>query len=148
MHPADVGSQAGRRLEVHSADCQQGPLHRSHASGKFEALFALSAASAIGISHRKSSLEGSMIDSWIRASGNSASFWEIEEASADGKLLGQIVQAPDGFFIFAGKDSLLEKTQISRGPYSSRHDAMDAIAEKLGGFCTLVLGGKTSYTQS
>ena len=90
-----------------------------------------------------------MIDSRIKASGDSTSIWEIEEASSNGKLLGQIVQATDGlFFIFAGKDSLLEKTKISRGPYSSRHDAMDAIAEKLGGFCTLVVGGKTSCTQS
>ena len=89
-----------------------------------------------------------MVDSTIRATGNSPSIWEIGEASSDGRLLGQIVQTADGFFIFAAKDSLLDRTQISRGPYPSRHDAMDAIAEKLGGFCTLALGGATSCTQS
>ena len=89
-----------------------------------------------------------MVDSRIKASGDSASFWDIEDAGPDGTLLGQIVQAADEFFIFAGKDSLLEKTKISRGPYPSRHAAMDAIAEKLGGFCTLVVGGEASCTQS
>ena len=78
-----------------------------------------------------------MVDSTIRATGNASSTWEIEEAIAGGKSFGQIVQTADGFFIFAGKDSLLEVTKISRGPYPSKHDAMDAIAAKLGGFCTL-----------
>ena len=89
-----------------------------------------------------------MVDSTIRATGSSPNIWEIEEASSEAKLLGQIVQSADGFFIFTAKDSLLDRTQMSSGPYPSRHDAMDAIAQKLGGFCTLVLGGATSCTQS
>ena len=91
-------------------------LHRPRASSKCESLFALSVASAIGISHRKFSLEGSMVDSRIKASGDSTSIWEIEEASSDGKLLGQIVQAPHGIFHFcwqrqfAGKDPNLARS--------------------------------------
>jgi hypothetical protein len=85
--------------------------------------------------------EGLMIDSTVRARGDSPRIWEIEEASSERRSLGQIVQTAEGFFVFSGKGSLLEQTQISPGPYPSRHDAMDAIAAKLGGFCTLALGG-------
>ena len=85
-----------------------------------------------------------MIDSTIRPTGSGPNIWEIEEASSEAKLLGRIVQSADGFFVFAAKDSLLDRTQISRGPYPSRHDAMNAIAEKLGGFCTLACGDAKS----
>ena len=81
-----------------------------------------------------------MVDSTVRAAGDSPRIWEIEEAIPQGRSLGQIVQTSEGFFVFTGKDSLLEQAQISRGPYPSRHDAMDAIATRLGGFCTLILG--------
>ena len=89
-----------------------------------------------------------MVDSTIRATGGSSRIWQIEEAGSKGDSLGQIVETANGFFVFAGRDSLLEMTQISPGPYPSRHDAMDAIAAKLGGFCTLALGVKPSWTQS
>jgi hypothetical protein len=76
-----------------------------------------------------------MVDAVVSPTGTgSPSSWTIYELP-DHKELGRLFQAGTTFTIMVGKDNFL--TGVSLGPYSSKEDALAAIAKKIGGSCTV-----------
>jgi hypothetical protein len=74
-----------------------------------------------------------VVDAVISSSGPTQ--WKILEKPGDTPL-GMIIQSGTDFAVAAFKDNFL--TGISLGPYASKEEAMTAIAEKIGGDCSVV----------
>lgn len=73
-----------------------------------------------------------MVDAVISPSGPTQ--WRIREKPGDTPL-GMIIKSGADFTVAAFKDNIL--TGVSLGPYASKEEAMTAIAEKIGGDCSV-----------